>query len=201
MLVSKECINIIKEFEGFSPTVYLDSVGVPTLGYGMTGVEIKGLTRVTEPQASDMLAKLLNVKYAPPISNDLNIRKVVLKQNEFDALVSMAYNIGVYGLLNSTLYKNICKGVRDKATITANFQMWDMAGGKVEPGLLRRRTEEAELFLKDAKPAYQERYVKLFQTFYNEATKTNPPLVVDGDCGKNTIDAYETLGRLIKGVY
>jgi GH24 family phage-related lysozyme (muramidase) len=201
MKVSKECIDFVKRFEGFSATVYKDIVGVSTLGYGMTGSEIKGLTRVTEVQASTMLENLINSKYALPISNNLDSKKIVLKQNEFDALISMAYNIGIGGLLDSTLYKNICKGIRDKVTITSNFLMWNKAGGNVVAGLTRRRTEEAEMFLKDIRPAYQERYVRLFQEFYNEATKTSPQLTVDGEYGNLSQEAYKTLGRLLGGVY
>jgi GH24 family phage-related lysozyme (muramidase) len=201
MKVSKECIDFVKRFEGFSATVYKDIVGVSTIGYGMTGSEIKGLVKITEVQASTMLENLINSKYALPISNDLDSKKIVLKQNEFDAIVSMAYNVGVGGLLSSTLYKNICKGTKDKATITSNFLMWNKAGGNVVSGLTRRRTEEAEMFLKDTRPAYQERYVRLFQIFYNEATKTSPQLKVDGEYGNLSQEAYKTLGRLLGGVY
>jgi len=146
-LVSKNCIDLVKSFEGFSPTVYLDEVGVRTLGYGMTGDEIKGLTSVTEPQACQMLENLINSNYAAPLGNDLNSKKIVLNQNQFDALSSMAYNIGVEGLLGSTLYRNICQGVRDANTITTDFLMWRYAGSKVYEGLVRRRTAEAQMFL------------------------------------------------------
>lgn len=51
------------------------------------------------------------------------------------------------------------------------------------------------------KPSYQERYVKLFQAFYNEATKTTPQLTVDGDYGNLSQEAYKTLGKLLGGTY
>jgi len=202
-LVSKECVDFVKRFEGFYPNVYHDIVGVRTLGYGMTGKEIEGLKAVTEEQASKMLEDLLNNKYALPIKNSLDARRFTLKQNEFDALVSMAYNIGVNGLLGSTLYKNVTAGIKDKATITANFQAWSMAGGKKVEGLYRRRTEEAEMFLKAGtnKKPYQERYVREFQKFYNEVTKTTTPLIVDGSYGPSTEKAYELLNKLIRGEY
>jgi len=146
-LVSKNCIDLVKSFEGFSPTVYLDEVGVRTLGYGMTGNEIKGLSSVTEPQACQMLENLIDNNYAAPIKNDLSSKNITLNQNQFDALASMAYNIGVAGLLGSTLYRNICRGVRDANTITTDFLMWRYAGSKVYEGLVRRRTAEAQMFL------------------------------------------------------
>src|SRR3712207_423135 len=96
-LVSKECLDFVKKFEGFYSKPYYDCVGVKTLGYGMTGVEIRGLNYVTEAQASKMLEDLLNNKYATPIKKNLDNKDVRLTQNEFDALVSMAYNVGVRG--------------------------------------------------------------------------------------------------------
>ena len=70
-----------------------------------------------------------------------------LVQNEFDALISFAYNCGTGGLLGSTLYKNVCNGVRDINTITSNFVAWSNGGGKRIEGLYRRRNKEADMFL------------------------------------------------------
>ena len=145
-LVSPQCVDFVKSFEGFSATSYRDCVGVKTIGYGMTGAEIAGLSSVTEKQASEMLKNLLNNNYAQPLKSILDSKGVRLSQNQFDALVSMAYNVGVGGLLGSTLYKNVCSGIRDVGIITGNFCAWSYAGGKVIAGLLRRRQEEAKMF-------------------------------------------------------
>lgn len=149
-LVSKQCVDFVKSFEGFSATPYIDCVGVKTLGYGMTGKEIAGLTSVTEAQAAQMLEDLMNTQYATPIKSYLDSKGVKLNQNQFDALVSMAYNIGTAGLLGSTLMKNIVAGVRDVATITANFTAWSKGtvNGQLTTiaGLLRRRQAEAKMF-------------------------------------------------------
>lgn len=165
-LVSKNCVNFVKNFEGFSATPYRDEVGVLTLGYGMTGSEIAGIASVTEEQATGMLENLLNDKYAQPIKNDLDSKGVDLNQNQFDALVSMAYNVGVGGLLGSTLYRNICNGVRDVDTITSDFEMWDKAGGQVLQGLLRRRKGEAAMFFGSGNTAdgfYSKDFIKSVQ--------------------------------------
>ncbi|MBN1039539.1 cell wall-binding protein [Clostridium botulinum] len=146
-LVSEACINFIKSWEGFFSKPYYDMVGVLTLGYGMTGAEIKGLSSITESKASEMLKDLINNKYAKAIKKDLGSKEVNLKQCEFDALISFAYNCGVVGLVGSTLYKNIVAGIRDKNTITANFQAWSNGGGKRIDGLYKRRTKEAAMFL------------------------------------------------------
>ena len=146
-LVSDALIDFVKSWEGFSATPYYDVVGVKTLGYGMTGNEIEGLSSVTEEEATSMLKDWINNKYAPVIKSALDGKGISLTQNEFDALVSMAYNVGTAGVLGSTLFKNVCSGIRDAATITANFQAWSKAGGMRLEGLYRRRTKEAAMFL------------------------------------------------------
>jgi lysozyme len=151
VLVSDALINFIKSWEGFPKEgrKYYDEVGVLTQGYGMTGDEIKKLPdQITEEQATSMLKDLIDNKYAPVIKADLDSRGIVLNQNEFDALVSFAYNCGIDGLINqSTLYKNVIAGVRNSATITSNFQAWSNGGGRRIEGLYRRRTKEAKMFL------------------------------------------------------
>jgi GH24 family phage-related lysozyme (muramidase) len=145
--VSDAGIDFIKSWEGFYPKPYIDCVGVLTLGYGMTGDGINGLTSVTESQASEMLKNLVNNKYANVIKADLDNKGITLLQNEFDSFASFAYNCGTGALLGSTLYKNVVAGVRDAATITANFQAWSNGGGQRIEGLYRRRTKEASMFL------------------------------------------------------
>lgn len=146
-LVSDAGIDFIKSWEGFYPEPYTDCVGVLTLGYGMTGNEINGLTSVTESQASEMLKDLVNTKYANVIKDHLDSNNVTLSQNEFDALTSFSYNCGTGALLGSTLYKNVIAGIRNASTITANFQAWSNGGGHRIEGLYRRRTKEAAMFL------------------------------------------------------
>lgn len=146
-LVSDKLIDFIKSWEGFSAIPYRDEVNVLTLGYGMTGEEMQGISEVTEEEATSMLKDWINKKYAPVIKSDLDSKGISLTQNEFDALVSMSYNVGTGGLLGSTLYKNVVVGIRDNVTITSNFQAWSMAGGQRLEGLYRRRTKEAAMFL------------------------------------------------------
>lgn len=193
MIISKGCVELVKKFEGFSAVVYKDLVGVPTLGYGMTGSAIKGLTHVSEPLASTMLMNLINNSYALPISKDLALKKVVLNQNQFDALVCMAYNIGVGGLLGSTLYKNVVAGVRSRDIIVPNFKAWCKAGDKVIPGLLTRRTLEAELFLKPVVKQVVKPVVK-------QIVKTSGVVIVNSLNVRVSANATSTiLGTLPKG--
>ncbi|NFO86432.1 cell wall-binding protein [Clostridium botulinum] len=147
-LVSSKGIGFIKSWEGFYPNKYYDCVGVLTQGYGMTGKEIENLPdKISEYEATKLLKEWISKKYAPVIKKDLESKNVDLKQHEFDALVSFAYNCGTVGLLGSTLYRNVCSGIRDKDTITSNFQAWSNGGGKRIEGLYRRRTKEADMFL------------------------------------------------------
>lgn len=148
-LVSDQCIDFVKSWEGFFANKYIDCVGVLTQGYGLTGSEITDLPdEITEETASNLLKDLINSNYAQVIKDNLNSKGVTLNQNEFDALVSFAYNCGTDALLNqSTLYKNVCNGVKDSDTITSNFQSWSNGGGQRIEGLYRRRTKEANMFL------------------------------------------------------
>lgn len=147
-IVSDACIDFIKSWEGYFGTPYIDCVGVKTLGYGMTGDEIERIDSITEEEATQMLKDWINNKYAPPIKADLDSKGITLNQNEFDALVSFAYNCGTGALMSqSTLYKNVIAGIRDNSTITANFIAWSNGGGRRIEGLYRRRTKEAAMFL------------------------------------------------------
>ncbi|MBC2580011.1 lysozyme [Clostridium sp. DJ247] len=208
-LVSKQLVDFVKSFEGFSATKYLDEVGIPTLGYGMTGKEIEGLNSVTEEQAANMLEDLLNNKYANVIKVDLDSKGVTLNQNQFDALVSMAYNVGTGGVLGSTLYKNICSGIRDVNTITSNFTAWSYAGGRQLAGLLRRRQDEAKMFfgsgntndvlIENVKDPIRIQQIKALQ--YNLNLDYNAKLKhVDGNIYQETLDALNGIkGLLVKG--
>lgn len=149
-LMSEAGLGFVKSFEGFYANKYYDCVGVLTQGYGMTGDEIANLpVLITKETAATLLESLINEKYAKKVKADLDAKGVELQQNEFDALVSFAYNCGTDALLSkSTLYKNVVAGVKDSATITANFLAWsnDGEGNRID-GLYRRRTSEAALFL------------------------------------------------------
>jgi len=149
-LVSDKLVDFVKSWEGFvnNGRKYYDCVGVLTQGYGLTGKEIENLPeQIREQQASELLKDVINNKYAKVIKLDLDSKGITLKQHEFDALVSFAYNCGTAGLLSSTLYRNVVAGVRDSNTITSSFQAWSNGGGKRIEGLYRRRTKEAEMFL------------------------------------------------------
>lgn len=138
---SDACFNLIKSFEGLRLKAYLCPAGVPTIGYGSTGRDIKLGMVWTIVQADGRLR-------ADVASFSLGVRallgKIVTSQGELDALVSFAYNCGLGALKGSTLLKKHLKG--DKAGAKLEFGKWVKGGGKVLPGLVRRRAAEAALY-------------------------------------------------------
>lgn len=138
-------IELIKHFEGFRPKMYKDAVGLPTIGYGTlidTAAEqwLKTAT-ITPAQAEELLRKDLVA-----IERNLNLMVPVgITQNQYDALASFAYNLGIGALKSSTLLKKVRANAKDPS-IRAEFLKWVHAGGKVLAGLQRRRGAEADLY-------------------------------------------------------
>jgi lysozyme len=139
-------INLIKQFEGFLAKPYKCPAGIPTIGYGATyypsGLKVTLNDKaITEAQATTMLMNMLKT-YEKSVDSfcrdDIN-------QNQFDALVSFSYNVGVNALKNSTLLKKVNKDPNDP-TIRAEFLRWNKAAGKVLKGLTNRRIAEANLY-------------------------------------------------------
>ncbi len=149
MRISDKGISLIKQFEGLRLTAYQDSVGVWTIGYGWTqpvdGKPIRPGMTIKEETAERLLRTGL-VGYESDVSK---LVKVKLTQGQFDALVSFAYNLGPLPLSTSKLLKKLNTG--DYAGAADEFPRWNMAGGKVLPGLTRRREAERALFLSDSK--------------------------------------------------
>ena len=140
MKTSPKGIALITEFEGFRSTAYQDVVGVWTIGYGFTkGVQL-GDT-MTKAQAKARLAAELGEYEEGVLSACTNPPN----QNEFDALVCFAFNVGVGGMSKSSVIKAHNRG--DHQAAARAFSLWVKAGGKVWPGLTRRRAAEAALYL------------------------------------------------------
>lgn len=140
-------INLIKKYEGFRAKPYLCPARIPTIGYGATyypnGRKVTMNDReITEPQAQAMLIDHLSdfVKHVNRYTTDIN-----LTDNQFSALVSFAYNVGIGALQKSTLLKKVRSNPSDKS-IHNEFLKWSNANGKQLAGLLKRRTEESYLY-------------------------------------------------------
>jgi lysozyme len=143
---SQDGINLIKYFEGLRTKAYLDSVGIPTIGYGhIKGVKLGMM--ITETKAEELLKK--DLEYFE--NKVLDLVKVNLLQNQFDALVSFTFNLGEGSLKKSTLLKKLNSTVffrkEELESIANEFLKWNKAGGKVLTGLTKRRIAEKMMFL------------------------------------------------------
>lgn len=141
---------MIKRFEGFRPTPYFCDGGRMTIGYGTTGIEARRV-RITEAEADRMLRADVN-----DIEGELlKLISAPVTQDQFDALVSLTYNIGIGAIAKSTLLEKLNAGKYEEAA--AEFLRWTLAGGRRLRGLVKRRQEEAALFGGDYVELVQER--------------------------------------------
>lgn len=139
MKISQRGIDLIKHFEGLRLDAYLDSVGIPTIGYGHTkGVKLGD--KITEEKAEELLREDLE-EFERGVTS--KIRKAT--QNQFDAMVCFAFNVGLGNFSKSSVLKWFNLG--EYQTAADSFVLWNKAGGKELPGLTRRRKAERELFL------------------------------------------------------
>jgi lysozyme len=143
MRLSRKGAKFVQSFEGYFPKAYLDPIGVLTIGWGHTNHhepkfsagEVWSREKCEEVFRKDMR-----------IFEDAVIRnvRVPLTQGQFDALVSFTYNCGEGNLRKSSLLRRLNAG--DYEGAAAQFAYWNKAGGRVLPGLTRRRTAEALMF-------------------------------------------------------
>ena len=145
MEASPNCYALIKHFEGLSLDAYYDSVKIPTIGYGNTfyedGKPVKMGDRITRARAETLLPAIVQ-KFEQAVDKMV---KRPIQQHEFDALVSFAYNCGIGNLEKSTLLQKVNRN-KPVAEIIKEFHRWNRAGGRVLPGLVRRRASEAHLY-------------------------------------------------------
>ena len=144
MKISEKGLELIKKFEGCRLAAYQDAVGVWTIGYGttnadkaITGTSICQGLKISQATADEWLRRSIDSKYGPKVDK---YSRYEWNQNEFDGLVSFAYNIGSIDQLTAN-------GTRTKEQIANKILAYNKAGGKVLAGLTRRRQEERTLFL------------------------------------------------------
>jgi lysozyme len=154
MILSHNGETLIKHFESCRLEAYQDSAGIWTIGYGNTSYEngkrVKEGDKIAQWRAEDLFVRVIQ-----HFVNDVNYltKGMQLTQNQFDALVSFAYNVGsdidldtiAEGLGDSTLLKLVLNNPKNP-DISKEFLKWNKAGGKVVPGLTRRRKAEAHLY-------------------------------------------------------
>lgn len=141
MKTSKTGLDLIKTFEGCRLKAYKCPADVWTIGYGHTGSDVKQGMVITQAEADRLLQQDLE-RFEKNVMKFAN--KYHWTQNEFDALISFAFNVGSIDQL-------VSNGNRTKAQIAEAITKYNKAGGKVLAGLVRRRKAEQELFLVDVK--------------------------------------------------
>jgi len=143
---SQNCINLIKQFEGYRSKAYLDAVGVPTIGYGSTmwndGKKVKLGETITLESAGVLLYWQVNKMC-------VILDTLTLNQNQYDALSSFIYNVGSGAFSKSTLHKKVKANPKDES-IRNEFLKWNKGrvnGLLVElKGLTKRRIAESDLY-------------------------------------------------------
>lgn len=146
MKTSSKGLSIIKKHEGLVLKPYLCPAGVPTIGYGNTFYPNGDKVRMTDPPISEVQAENILKYILTRFESGVNryVQREI-NQNQFDALVSFAYNVGLGALQKSTLLKRINSNPLD-SDIRFQFSRWNKANGRVLRGLTRRRKEEADLY-------------------------------------------------------
>jgi lysozyme len=146
MILNNKGYLFITKHEGLKLKPYLCPAKIPTIGYGNCyypdGKRVTLLDKqITKQEALEMFKEIAN-KFAKRVDE---LVKTELTQNQFNALVSFAYNVGTGNFASSTLLKKVNKNPND-LTIKAEFLRWNKANGKVINGLTNRRIEEADLY-------------------------------------------------------
>ncbi|MEE3334346.1 MAG: glycoside hydrolase family protein [Ruminococcus sp.] len=164
MKTSANGIELIKSFEGCKLTAYRDAVGVLTIGYGHTS-GVKEGDKITQKKADELLAGDL-LRFETRV-NYWSEKKYFFNQNEFDALVSFAYNCG-----NGNLDGLLKNGRNSRGQIADDILLYNKAGGKMLTGLAKRRSKERALFLSPV------------ETVSNNTPKTNDEIAREVIAGK-----------------
>lgn len=148
MEISQNCLDVIKKWEGFKSEAYLDPVGIPTIGYGTTrypdGRKVRLGESISEQVAEAFLLQDCD-RFAQRVTDALTTE---VNQNQFDALVSFTYNLGIGAFQGSTLLKKINAYKFDEAAPEFNKWVYATIDGvrtKLE-GLVNRRQDERSLF-------------------------------------------------------
>lgn len=145
MKPSGACFYLIRSSEGLRLKAYRDSGGVLTVGYGHTGPDVKPGMVVTMNQAEAFLQR--DVAHAADVVNQ---HALPCTQGQFDAFVDFVFNLGEERFLRSTLLRKHQAGNYTGAA--QEFARWVFGGGKVLPGLVKRRAAEAHLYLSEKLP-------------------------------------------------
>ena len=144
--LSQRGLDLIKRFEGLQLKPYKCPAGFATIGYGNTYYPDGKRVQLTDKPITQSIADELLKSLLPPYERAVDsFCRDDINQNQFDSLVSFAYNCGIGNLQKSTLIKKVNANPKD-VTIADEFMKWNKANGKVLVGLTKRRQAEANLY-------------------------------------------------------
>jgi len=137
---------LCKQFEGFRSKPYLCPAGVPTIGYGSTYYIDGRKVALTDETISETIAETillheLHHTYLPGVLRNCPV--LLTDEKKCNAIVDFAYNLGTGRLQTSTLKRKINSGSWEEAK--TQLLLWTKGGGRVLPGLVKRRTAECRL--------------------------------------------------------
>jgi lysozyme len=144
LTIGKKGIKLIQSFEGYRNKAYFCPAGLVTIGYGTTRINGKPVSigmKCTKKQALEWMKEDLE-EFEDAVNDLVDVK---ITQNQFDAIVSFAYNCGIGNLKSSTLLKKV--NSKDFKGAADEFLKWNKGNGKVLNGLTRRRKSERKLFL------------------------------------------------------
>ncbi|MDN8001321.1 lysozyme [Burkholderia multivorans] len=136
-------LDLIKRFEGFSPTIYICPAGYPTIGYGhvvLPHEREQFAEGITQAEATDILRKDVGIAERAVV----RLISAPLTDGQFDALVSFTFNLGAGALQRSTLRRKANRGEHE--SVPAELMKWVWSAGKKLPGLIRRRRLESNIY-------------------------------------------------------
>lgn len=144
MRMTDDGLALIKRWEGFRATAYRDAVGVWTIGYGHTSMagepQVKAGMTISAEEGEVILRRDVEL-FARGVRAAV---KAEISDAQFSALVSFAYNVGLGNFRSSSVLAAVNR--KDFAAVPRRLQLWSKAGGRVLPGLVKRRADEAALF-------------------------------------------------------
>ena len=141
--ITQDGLDLIKRFEGFSPTVYICPAGYPTIGYGHLvhdHEQDRYQQGITEQEAEDLLRRDAQAAERAV----LRLIDVPLTDGQYDALVSFTFNLGAGALQRSTLRRKVNR--EQHAEVPAQLMRWVWAGGRKLKGLQKRRKIESRFY-------------------------------------------------------
>lgn len=155
MVMSDKGVKLLKQWEGYKLRPYKDAAGLLTIGVGhlltptelksehiiINGIHIDWTHGITDSECEALLKQDL-VRYEDAVNRECTTQ---LNQDQFDAMVSFCFNIGIMGFKQSSAKTRINQG--NLQDVPARMRLWNKAGGKVLKGLINRRENEIKLWL------------------------------------------------------